>query len=305
MYDVMEQASKLTVRLCAARRTDSAARSLAIARELNGVLDDCAAENDASKIGIAIDGKVHHATQTHPSVRNAAECVAGRRKPQFVLESVRQVENAFRLGAIDEKRYRADLSRVARNETQVEADRRERLAILARTQFAPLLPSDAQLKPSRDTGRMVPRPGPGPEQAEHLTPDQQAMYLKAFRSADDVQLIEWYGRIRLNSVLRSAILFPNRCDLASLAEEAEALARLGSSQDGCGWLGRATADLILLIAALDGSQRPEFLSQLAKLLRRGYGRWYIFKSAWKLAEKFGGRSADQFEFRAMYYRGAR
>ena len=204
----------------------------------------------------------------HPSLRKALECVAGMRKPSVVLGSVKQVENAFRLGAIDEKRYKASLSRVTKTASRVDAVRRDRLAILARTHFAPLLPSDAQLKPSQNAGHMVPHPPPYIELVEDLTPDQQAMYLRAFRSADNLDLIEWYARFRLNSVFRSVILFTDRCDLASLAEEAEVLACVGSVQDGCSWLGRAVADLIRSIAALDGSRRPEFLSQLAKCFTR-------------------------------------
>ena len=147
----------------------------------------------------------------------------------------------------------------------------------------------------------MPHPPPYIHVVEDLTRDQQAIYLEAFRSADNLDLIEWYGRFRLNGVLRSVILFTNRCDLASLAEEAEALARLGSAQDGCGWLGRATADLIRFIAALDRSRRPEFLSRLAKRFRRGGGRggnasdlyYAVMMPAWELAEKFGGRIVER------------
>jgi len=275
-FDLFEQACRLTIRLCAAGRTESAARSLAVARE-------------AFRVG-------PQGPYCVELVRKAEECVAGTRRPQFALESVRQVENAFRLGAIDEKRYKASLSRVTRTANRVEADRRERLAILARTHFTPLLPIDAKLNPSRIAGRMVPHPEPYIEKAEDLTPDQQAMYLAAFRSADDLDLVGWYARFRLDSALRSVIFLTNRCDLASLAEEAEALARLGS----CGWLGRATADLILFIAALEGTPRAEFVSQLAKRVRGGYAQW-VLEAAWKLAEKFGVRTADEFELRAMWH----
>ena len=210
----------------------------------------------------------------HPSLRKALECVAGMRKPSVVLGSVKQVENAFRLGAIDEKRYKASLSRVTKTASRVDAVRRDRLAILARTHFAPLLPSDAQLKPSQNAGHMVPHPPPYIELVEDLTPDQQAMYLRAFRSADNLDLIEWYARFRLNSVFRSVILFTDRCDLASLAEEARGA--------GVRWVGprwmqlarpRRRQSLIRSIAALDGSRRPEFLSQLASALTR-HGTWY-------------------------------
>ena len=172
---------------------------------------------------------------TLPSQGGGMRC--GNAQSPVVLDSVKQVKNAFRFGAIDEKRYNASLARVTKTASRVGANRRDRLAILARTKFAPSLPTDAQLKPSRNVGRMVPHPKPDIMHAKDLTPDQQAMYLKAFRDADNLELIEWYSRFRLDSVLRSVILFTNRCDLALLAEEAEALGCLGSVQDGCGWLG--------------------------------------------------------------------
>ncbi len=233
----------------------------------------------------------------------------GNASAPVVLDSVKQVENAFRFGAIDEKRYNASLARVTKTASRVGANRRDRLAILARTKFAPSLPTDAQLKPSRNVGRMVPHPKPDIMHAKDLTPDQQAMYLKAFRDADNLELIEWYARFRLDSVLRSVILFTNRCDLALLAEEAEALGCLGSVQDGCGWLGRAAADLIAFITTLDATPRTAFLSQLVKLLRR-YGTYdngwlSVLPAVWKLAEKFGTRTADVFEFRALRRTDAR
>jgi hypothetical protein len=297
MNDLVEQACRLTPRLCAAGMAENAARSFAIARQLDCLLAVLASQNEAGRPVVAINRKVRHllhaALPRHPYVREGEECVAGTRKPTFVLDSVKQVENAFRLGAIDEKRYQRDLLRVARSEGRVEADRRDRLAILSRTQFAPLLPSDAQLRPSRNPGRMVPHPPPYLNVVEDLTPDQQAMYLEAFRTADNLDLIEWYAQFRLNSVLRSVILFTDRCDLASLAEEAEALARLGSVQDGCGWLGRATADVTRFIAALDDRQRPVFLSQLAKLLRPARYVLHSWERVCKLAERFGATTEQR------------
>ena len=39
---------------------------------------------------------------------------------------------------------------------------------------------------------MVPHPQPFIEKAEDLTPDQQAAYLRAFRDADNLDLVERY-----------------------------------------------------------------------------------------------------------------
>ena len=40
------------------------------------------------------------ASLMHPCFRQAEECFAGTRKPRIVLDGLRQIENAFRLGAI-------------------------------------------------------------------------------------------------------------------------------------------------------------------------------------------------------------
>ena len=288
-HDLLEQACRLTRLLCAARRADNAARSLAIARKLNRVVREAATRYGVDEDGFPT-GPLHpeELEFTPPSLRKAEEYVAGKRKPWIGFETVRQVENAFRLGVIDEKRYHKDLSRLAEKEARLEADRRERLAILAQTRFAPLLPIDAKLKPSQNASRMVPHPDTSysVSRAEDLTPDQQAVYLRAFASAGDPDLVAQYWLVRLSSVLRSAILFTARCDLAALAQEAEALARLGLANDGCGRAGRSVAHLIRFIAGLDGRRREELVSQVAKRWRRTStegGSWV----AWKVAEKFG------------------
>ena len=190
-------------------------------------------------------------TFMHPSLRKALECVAGTRKPPIVLDSVTQVENAFRLGAIGEKRYRASLSRLEKTQGRVESDRCNRLAILKRTHFAPLLPADAKLKPSRSVGRMVPYPMAHEYALDDLTADQQAEYMRAFRDADDLDLAARYAPFRINSVVRSAILFPDRCNLAALAEEADALAQIGFE---CLYFGSDAAAIIRFIAKLGGSR---------------------------------------------------
>ena len=97
MIDLFGPACKLTQRLCAAGRADSAARSLVVAQE-----------------SLRVGGTRNIDLDYLGGFRKAKECVAGTRKPQFLLESVGQVENAFRLGAIDWKRYQRDS--VARHE---------------------------------------------------------------------------------------------------------------------------------------------------------------------------------------------
>ncbi|MEI8375610.1 MAG: hypothetical protein WCJ35_22545 [Planctomycetota bacterium] len=334
-HDLFEQACRLTMRLCAAGRADGAARSLLIARafyrqfeELGAIPDKGSEEIRGETAHARRQDAIRHARDLtygkgehgnykqqfpraqeeareelealkqspvsfmHPSLRKALECVAGTRKPPVVLDGLRQIENAFRLGVIDEKRYKASMSRVTKTAGRVSADRSNRLAIFKRTHFAPLLPADAKLKPSRNVGRMVPYPMA--YQPQGLTPDQQAEYLRAFREKDDLDLAARYAGFRLDSVFQSAILFTDSCNLASLAEEADAIAQI---QPDCRFAGGADAVIIRLIAELGGTQRGEFVSQLAKLLRRGLV-YCTSEPMWKLAKKFAETTAAANKFHA-------
>ena len=98
-------------------------------------------------------------------------------------------------------------------------------ALLRNTNFATALPIDAQLEPSHEVSRLVPYPGYFDGQAEKLTPDQQAEYLKAFRDGDDFGLgSQVCVGPATSGLILSAIYCLDRCDLASCLVEVEALA---------------------------------------------------------------------------------
>jgi len=244
LIDLIEPTCKLTERLCATKSADKANSSLAVAQE--GL-------RMAQARGLFYD----------PYVRQAEETVAGTHKPLFFLNDARQVENAFRLEAIDEKRYEVTLSRLAGQKRKKEADRSERRACLADTNFLASLPTDAQLKPSHNVAPFVPQPGYDEYRAENLTPDQQAEYIKAFRDGDNLDLVAKYTWVRLSSLLRSAILWVGCCDLGSLVAEVETLGRL---QPRCDFYAKGVRDVLGFLSALSHSRQADYAAQLAMLL---------------------------------------
>ncbi|MFI5393898.1 MAG: hypothetical protein ACHQ9S_00070 [Candidatus Binatia bacterium] len=244
LIDLIEPACKLTERLCAAGSVDGASVSLAVAQDGLRMAQACGLNYDWF-------------------VRQAAETVAGTHKPRFVLNDARQIENAFRLGAIDQKRYEANLGRVAGRKELNEADRSRRLALLAEVRFLPSLAVDARLEPSPTVGSLVPHPGYFEYRAEKLTSDQQAEYLSTFRDGTDLDLVAKYAFVRLSSLLRSAVFNVGRCDIPSLGAEAKLLAQL---EPRCAWSAERVGEVIGFLAALSGGQRAAYAVALAKLL---------------------------------------
>jgi hypothetical protein len=244
LIDLIVPSCKLTERLCAAGNVDRAGASLAVAQEGHRMAEAC---------GLNFDWYV----------RQAEETIAGSHKPRFVLNDTRQVENAFRLGAIDEKRYQMNLARLAGRKAQKSADRSKRLSRLKQTDFLLSLPIDRDLKPSSMVSGLVPYPGYFEWRAERLTCDQQAEYLTTFREGADLVLVSKYGFVRLTSLLRSAIFFTQDFDHSRLSCEAQVLAEL---EPRCSWAAKGVCDVLGFITAMRGSRRAEYAVQLAKLL---------------------------------------
>jgi hypothetical protein len=244
LIDLVVPACKLTERLCAAGSVAAARASLAVARE--GL-------RFAQARHLNFDGYV----------RLAAEAIAGVRKPHFILNGAKQIENAFRLGAIDRKRYDANMIRIAGRKERKNLDYSRRLALLAQAKFLPALPIDARLRPSRVIGNLVPHPGYFDYHSETLTSDQQAEYLKAFREGTDLALVAKYAFVRLSGLLRSVLSSVGGCDFASVLEEVQLLAQL---EPRCAWSADGVGEVIQFLVGLTGGTRAGYASTLARLL---------------------------------------
>jgi hypothetical protein len=241
--DLIEPAAKLTERLTAAGDLGEAKRALAVAR---------AGLERAQMQGLFYD----------PYVVKAAEVLAGERKARFVLNHVRQLENARRLGAIDDKRYEANLGRLDRRQASKDANRARGEQLLGITRFLSL-PVDSTLRPRAGERTLIPQPGYFEVRAEDLSSDQQAEYVRAFGSVPALEVVRKYAFVRLSSLVRSAVYFPDAIEAGALSAEALALATL---EPRCEWVAHRVARVIGFFARLEGGLRQAYARELRELL---------------------------------------
>jgi hypothetical protein len=244
LIDLIEPLAKLAERLTAAEDQAGAERALGVAR---------VALKRAQARGLLYDGYV----------AKAEEVVAGQRKARFVLNHVRQLENARRLGAIDDKRYQANLTRLDDRQASKEANRRRQEELLRTVRFVPGLPTDTGFRPALESRSLVPQPDYYQVRAEELSADQQAEYLKAFGSVPELELVRKYAFVRLSGLVRSVVYFPAAVDADALSAEALVLARL---EPRSAWVAERVAQVVGFFAKLQGERRKAYAEELRQLL---------------------------------------
>ena len=244
LMDLTEPASKLCQRLIACGDRAGAERAIKVARE-----------------GLR---KAQARSLFYDSFVDAASGVMdGARKPRFVLNHPRQLDNALRLGAIDEKRYAANLVRIDKRRADRELDRIERTELLSSSRFIERLPIDHSLSRKAAPGRLIPHPGWYEERAETLTAEQQAEYLTAFGPNATLEAVEKYAWVRLSSLIRSAAYYLGRVELAALAAEAELL---GGLQPRCAFYANGIEGLLSRLAKLGQAKAREVVEGWQLLL---------------------------------------
>jgi len=191
-------------------------------------------------------------------VRLAREVIARGKNPRLVLHHARQLDNALRLGAIDERRHAANLKRI----TDLETDRLQREKLAATTVFLQSLPTDIGFLANEKLDRLVPRPGYGEIYIERLSPNQRTEYAFAFGDNPDLDLIERYAWVRVFSLLRSAIYYLEKVDVAALGSEAVLLAKL---QPRCLEYAYRTSWILSTLATLDEKNARQLADELRGL----------------------------------------
>jgi hypothetical protein len=244
LIDLIGPTAKLAERLTAAGDQTAAEYSLATASA-------CLAQAEAH--GLLHDG----------DVAKAEEVLAGRKPPRLVLNHIRQVENAFRLGAIDEKRYHSSLARLDQRQADKDEAAKAQEGLLRDTVFVRDLPVDRGLEPAAETPSLVPQPGYYEVRSDELRPDQQAEYLRAYGPDSSLELVKKYAFVRLSGIIRSVIYFSDEIDAGTLSEEVRALARL---EPRCDWTANQVADVVSALAALPEPRRAMYADQLRELL---------------------------------------
>jgi hypothetical protein len=245
---LIEPGLKLAERLTAADRRDQAQHVLALTTEGVGAVKE-AGLNYQYFEGL---------------VQKSRAVVDGQRPARFTINHPRQLKNAHRLGAVDDKRYATIFARLdQRSETPAAADADEE-ALLQQTRFVTNLPTDTKLTAGGRSDRLVPDPGYYESRADDLTPDQQAEYVQAFSNNEpQLALVHKYAWVRLGSLLRSGLQFVDSVDLCALRDEAHTMRRL---QPKCDYYGEKVARLLDRIADLDPGGRRAAITAIQELL---------------------------------------
>lgn len=239
--------------------------------ELAERLAACGRRAEAQRMLDALEAKVDALQGTQLNHRyfatgfgKAQDIVSGDRAPRFVINHIRQLENAYRLGAIDEKRYASTRARLEKKAETKAAAVAEEEELLGRTRFVSALPIDAGLRPADPSGRLVPEPGYYQCRIAELSPDQQAQYLQAFApEARTLDLVQKYAWVRLSSLLRSAIYHADSVDVGALRDEALTLIEL---QPKCKPSAEGVAAVLGLLADLDQPVREKAAAALRERL---------------------------------------
>jgi hypothetical protein len=199
---------------------------------------------------------------TEPSAK-AQAIVSGSKKPYFILNHMRQVDNAFRLGAINAKRYEHDMRRIQQRLVDRAAALQRSEEALRITKFIPALPTDRLAQRVPLDGTLVPEPWYYQIRITSLVPEQQTQYLEAFESGRDLKLIRAYLWVRLSSLIRSAIFHPEEVDLPAIRAELQSLADI---DPGCAQRVEPAISIVNVISALSDDRRSSYAQEVRQLL---------------------------------------
>ncbi len=191
-------------------------------------------------------------------VESAENAFSGKKRTAIRLNHIRQVENAFRYGAIDEKSYAAARERLARQRAEQQAEAKRLEMLLQTVTFTSRLPVDPSAPASR-ASTLVPSPGYSQVRTVDLSSYQLAEYQDAFGTRSSLELITKYVYVRLSSLLRSPIYYPGDVDPQALADEARTLIRFVPR---CEFYARQIAVILELFARMPTELRREYAAKL-------------------------------------------
>jgi hypothetical protein len=248
IIDLIHPSAALAERLAACGDRDAAEKAVAVAET---------GFRRAKARGTHSNGPVR--------LRELRDIIDGQRKPRFTFNHIRQLDNALRFGAIDEKRYAARLKQLGEHHAASALSRTERQDILRTSTFAQDIPVDSTLSARSPGTSIVPHPVHY-QTVESLSAEQQHEYLRAFGPMPSLELVEKYAWVRLSSLLRSAIYFTDRADVGALAKEATLIGKL---QPRRAWQAQHTVMTLATLATLDERSRLLVVGELRLLLESG------------------------------------
>lgn len=219
---------------------------------------------------------------------DAERTIAGSKSARLTLNSLRQADNAFRLGVIDRSSYEKLTTKFADERTSKNfrnVSQLERFKSFAESYgFIQGLPPDESSVEKVASKRLVPAPDYGECTLAKLTKDQKAEYAAAFGAKPDLELVRKYLFVRLQSLLETVILhhdespaserrrsavFRNGClirspSLEQMEAEARFLSELGNNprSKSVAKYSCAVADAIQFLRTLNPEDRAERLNCL-------------------------------------------
>lgn len=239
-----EPAGKLATRLDLAGLSEQASRALSIARR--GL-------REAEREGLNYE----------VYVREPEEVISGERRPQVVLNHIRQADNALRLGLIDAGQYRKTVERLGKSAANNKTCEERLRLFLVGPGFLRDLPTDQIARGKRPQRELVPEPGYYVTRITQLTDDQQEEYLTAFSDQTTLPLVRKYTFVRFLSLLESVLLYPGSLDEAAAERETQLLAAI---QGGTGMsYGSDVAAVIALLRNESLSDREARATLIANI----------------------------------------
>lgn len=245
--ELLEPSVKLAERLAAAHQIDQAKQALGVARDILPRVREAGLHYDYFE----------------KAVEGAESVLTGTAKPRFVFNHQRQIENAHKLGAIDQKRYESTRGRLEKRASDGDAAREAQEKAFSSASFLQQLPTDDVSAGVSAAAGLTPQPGYFQVRIESLSTDQQAEYVRAFASSGSLELVQKYAWVRLSSLFRSAIYHISSVNPTALGAEIRLLTEL---QPRC---APHAADVLRVVNVLSGlapADRAGYAAELQGLL---------------------------------------
>ncbi len=189
----------------------------------------------------------------------------GIKKPRFILNHRRQVENAYRFGLIDSNRYSDNMRRLkAKDSSEIQLQNLIDKFLVANV-FIQHLPTDVFIKPVNITRDRI--EDPSSYDIENLTDEQQTIYLKSFSPNGTLENIRKYQYVRINSLQRSIIEFGNDDILERTKNECQLISKLQRTKNQFIGVCERIDALCDYFLRLNDADRKERLAVLCSLHR--------------------------------------
>ncbi len=138
----------------------------------------------------------------------------------LVIQHIEQANNAFRLGAIDDKRYKSVITRLEKRKGEKEEYLNTVDVFIAHHSFLQKL-SNSDYGSATPTSAIIPPPSEDQKRFDHLSDFQKWEYLNAFGPKPSAEGFDKYFKIRIHELLLGMIDNYASLELSTLKQELE------------------------------------------------------------------------------------